>query len=145
MDYIKTCLPNLQILNIRNLPEMNGITVISADTLVKGIALKWVEQLIFASLFHRESLEDYGGSGDPPSLSILALGSLKYRDLWDGAHVYDNSIKNDFQTLRLFAVDYRRDSDGDWAPVLTHLSTGTTKNNEHPYRDISILEPYWLI
>ena len=145
MEYIKTCLPNLQILNIRNLPEMNDITVISADTLVKGIALKWVEQLIDACLFDRESLDEIGGRGDPPSLSIFALGLLKYRDLWDGAHVYDNSIKNDLQTLRLFAVDYGRDSDGDWAPVLTHQSTGTPKFNEHPYRDISILEPYWLI
>ena len=146
MDYIKTCLPNLQILNIRNLPEMNGnVTVISADTLVKGIALKWVEELIYASLFHRESLENYGGSGDPPSLSILALGSLMYRDLWNGAHVYDNYVWKDFQTLRLFPIDYRRNSAGDWAPILTHLSTGSTKVNEHPYRDISILEPYWLV
>lgn len=146
MDYIKTCLPKLQILNIRNLPEVHGsLTAISADTIVKGIALEWMEGLICASLFDRESLQSFGGSGDPPSIFILALGSLMYRDIWDGGHVFDNSIKNDLQTLRTFSVDYSRDSVGDWAPILTHLSTGSTKYNEHPYRNISILEPYWLI
>ena len=146
MNYIKTCLPKLQILNVRNLPEIPGsVTAISPDTVVRGIGSEWMEDLIWASLFERESLQSFGGAGDPPSVVILAFGSLMYRDLWDGAHVYDKSIKNDLQTLRLFAVDYRRDAVGDWAPLLTHISSGTTKYNDHPYRDISILEPYWLI
>ncbi|KAG7006123.1 hypothetical protein G7Y79_00016g041080 [Physcia stellaris] len=146
MNYIKTCLPKLQILNIRNLPEIpESVTAIPTDTMVKGLALEWMESLIWANLVERESLQFLGGLGDPPSIVIIAFGSLMYRDLWDGAHVYDNSIKNDLQTLQTFLVDYRRTSHGEWAPLLTHLSTGSTKFNQHPYRDISILEPYWLI
>ena len=136
-------LPKLRILNIRNMPEMN-VTAVSADVIVKGIAVEWTEGLILASIFNRKRLGNYGGSGEPSSISVLAVGSLMYRDLCDGGQVYDNSIKNDLQTLRTFSVDYRRDANGNWAPILTHLSTGSTKYNQRPYRDISILEPYWL-
>ena len=112
---------------------------VTTDTQVKGIALTWVDEMIAAGLSDRVH-----GKGLPPPINVLAFGSLRHGDAWSDSAYTDNSPYDDFSVLRTFAVDYCTTSLGDSAPVLTQVTWGPTCGIPDKYKNISILQPYWL-
>ena len=145
MQYLKTCLPKLRTLNIRNLPEtLSPTAVMSADAVVKGLCLSFVEDLIKVTILDRAAHHEMSDSGEPPQLDIIAFGALEYRDVWDGRLGYDESIKNDVQTLSTYSIDYRRVSNKSYGPLLTLIAKGSTGSIIGTYDNISILQQYWL-
>lgn len=80
----------------------------------------------------------------PPSITKFALGALRYKDIWDGENEYRTSDLEDFITLRTYFIEYRRKLDGNWAPLLTLGSKGSTRSLQDTCENISILQPYWL-
>ena len=145
MHYLKTYLPKLRTLNIRNLPEtLSPTPVMSADAMVKGLCLSFLEDLVRATIFDRATHHKMGGSGEPTQLDIIALGALEYRDVWDSSLGYDESIKNDVRTLSTYSIDYRRASNKSYGPLLTLIAKGSTGSIVGTYDNISILQQYWL-
>ena len=142
---IKTCLPKLRTLNIRNMPEIDSlIPQVPADTQVKGIALTWVDEMIAAGLSDRVRGGNDSGKGLPPPISVLAFGCLRYVNVWnDGSYTEDKPM-DEFTVLRTFTVDYFTRSSGGFAPVLTQKSWGPPYGISAEYANTSIFLPYWL-
>ena len=127
------------------MPETdNLIPHILVDTQVKGIALTWIDQMIAAGLPDGVHGANDSGKGLPPPINILAFGSLRHPDVWSDSSYRVSISSNDFTTLRTFAVDYCTTSMGEFAPVLSPVTWGTTCGMPDKYEDISILQPYWL-
>lgn len=83
-------------------------------------------------------------AGVPSSLTTIALGALKYWDVWDGTDVDRGSAADDYLMLRTYSIDYRQNAVGDYAPLLRLRAKGPTRHIKPSCSDISILEPYWL-
>ena len=79
-----------------------------------------------------------------PSLSILALGALTYRDVWDASIIYDDRKLVNFFRLRTYHVEYTEDSEVGWVPNLTQVAKGCPSAVGHISSHMSILRPYWL-
>ncbi|KAL8786298.1 MAG: hypothetical protein Q9195_008258 [Heterodermia aff. obscurata] len=142
---MKSCLPKLGTLNIRNMPEIDDLLPhINTDTQVKGIALSWVDEMIAAGLSDGVDGTNDSGEGLPPPINVLAFGNLRHTDVWSDSTYSNSAPWKDFTTLRTFAVDYCKNSMGDFAPVLTQVTWGPTCGIPDQYEDISILQPYWL-
>ena len=121
------------------------IAHVPVDAHVKGIALTLLDEMIAAGLSDRVTGANDSGKGLPPSISVLAFGSLCYFDVWSNSSYPDKlPLEHEFTLLRTFVVDYFTTSLGDFAPVLTQVAWGTTCGIPDQYEDIGILHPYWL-
>ena len=144
LENIKSRWPWLRTLNIRNLPEMNGLlTCMSVDQLIKGLASSFVESLVKARKIHPTD-QKKTTSGYHPLLENIAFGALTYRDVWDGTTVDRGSATDDFLRLRTYSIEYHKSKDGVVAPLLTLFAKGFTGEFQGFCDYTTILNPYWL-
>ena len=124
-------------MNIRNLPRIynqRSSQKLSSGRYIKGLA---------GDIAH-DFLDAYELDGLPP-LRIIGLGSLTYRDVYDGALVDGAMAIDEYLRLRVYAVEYIRNIRGDQVPLLTMVANGYPGNiGSDISQNLSIFEPYWL-
>ena len=109
------------------------------DAVIKGLALSFFESFRSSDGKERES-----PIRESALIEVVSIGALRYRDIRDGSIADGSSMKDDFLTLRTFSVDFRKTSDGVGAPLLTQVAKGSTSGIQDTYKNISVLQPYWL-
>lgn len=138
-------LPKLRTLNIRNMPDTcNFVDFMAVNTLIKGMALSFIEEVANAHSNHHFSSCQERTPRESPSITLFALGALRYKDIWDGDTQHRTSDLESFITLRTYLIEYRRQLDGNWGSLLTLGSKGSTRSLQDTCENISILQPYWL-
>ena len=141
LGQLKACLPKLHILNIRDMPKMDGLIIdILTSSQIKGIALSWLDEMIAAGLPGRSHGANGIGNGLPPPIKVLAFGCLRYADVWSDSSYAEVFPPAYFTMLRTFAVDYFKTSLGHFAPVLTQVTWGPECG-----LPFDVLRPYWLL
>lgn len=136
--YIKS-LRHLRTLHIRNLPSLSdqggkpAWPGISDDELSEGFITKFLRTLI------RLRPEE------PPNLKIVALGTPRYKYVCDGkaSPGGDDGI-DEFLKLRVYHVEYRRNFQGDFTPIVTFIAKGTTDAIHDIHHNIDILQADWM-
>ena len=124
-------------MNIRNLPRIynqRSSQKLSSGKYIRGLAEDVAYDLIDA----------YESDGPPP-LRIIGLGSLTYRDVYDGSLIDGAMAIDEYLRLRVYAVEYIRNIRGDQVPLLTMVANGYPGNiGPDISENLSIFEPYWL-
>ena len=127
------------------MPETcNLVEFLTVTELIKGVALSFIEGVTNARSNHHSSPCQERSFLEPPSITVFALGALRYKDIWHGDTRESTTDLEDFITLRTYLVEYRRRLDGNWAPILTFGSKGSTRSLQDMGENITILQPYWL-
>ena len=128
---VRRCLPNLEVLNIRNLPELHGTVVMPMDYFVKGLAAMVVDIM---NKRRKTTL-----------IKTIALGAPLYRDISIGTHHIVHTSVSDFLTFCIFNIDYDYPSPSGPSPVLSLIVEGAASNcKEEDLYPTSLIHNYWL-
>ncbi|MCJ1266130.1 mitochondrial splicing system protein [Lobaria immixta] len=132
-------LRHLRTLHIRNLPPLgkeDGRSTwpgVSDDERSEGFVLR----LLRAMMRYCPEL--------PPNLETIALGILRYKDVCAGkAARHDNERLDEFLKLRVYHVEYQRNFQGDYIPIITFIAKGTADAIQDTCPKIKILQSYWM-
>lgn len=81
----------------------------------------------------------------PSAPWTLALGALKYRDVYNGLVDYtcNNMSLDSFLRLQVYRVG-TYEFEGRRKPLITHIESGTYEKTEALGGDVKIFQPYWL-
>lgn len=137
VQYLKS-LKHLRTLHVRNLPPLDADGVpswpgISDDERCEGFVAKLVRALVKLHPVR------------PPILETVALGILRYKDIFAGiAAQHDDKKLDGFLRLRVYHVEYHHNFQGDCIPIVTLISKGTTDDIEHSCHNVKILESEWM-
>ena len=120
-------MPYLEVLNIRNLPEIYEETAKFMDYFVKGLAET------FVAIVNKERKSTL--------LKTVALGAPLYMDLKIDPHIVDSNVSNILR-FRVYNVDY--DYPSPSAPVLSQIVKGAECNTDDGFSQPGLLYDYWL-
>ena len=123
-------MPYLEVLNIRNLPEISVKTAMPMDYFVKGLAATFVD------IVNKERKSTL--------LKIVALGAPLYTDMKIGTHHIVHTDVSDLVRLRVYSVDYDYPSPSGLAPVLSQIVKGAACNTDDGLSQSELLYDYWL-
>ena len=115
-------MPNLTVLNIRNLPQFSGRVVLPMDYFAKGLAASFVDIV---------NLEQKS------TLTTIAIGALLYRDLNIGTHHVVHTAVSDLIRFRVYNIGYDYQSPSGVSPVLSEV----VKDGSYPP---GLIYNYWL-
>ena len=133
-------MPKLRTLNIRNPPYTDGvIDEVPIDTQVRGIALTFIEELLFAGMSGQLSAANASCRGQPPQIDLLAIGSPYYDDVWEDVSDDTEVTPYNLYVLRTFSIEYCTTSQGRLTPVLTQIACGSKRPISDRYKNTSIL------
>ena len=122
-------MPRLEVLNIRNLPQIKGMPTTPMDYYVKGLAAMVV---------------DIANEWQISTLKTIAIGAPFYRDIYIGTrHVIHNPV-SDLLRLRVYSIDYNYLSPSSPSPVLSQTITGACYSSEEELYPTDLLYDYWL-
>ncbi|KAL8790210.1 MAG: hypothetical protein Q9213_000741 [Squamulea squamosa] len=129
----------LRTLNVRNIPSTG-----SFDVAVRGDCLHAAfANSVLATLF--DTADGFFRSPSPP-LETLALGSLTYRDVYNGVGclaIKDEATYN-FIRLKVYSVDRAYYFEGQRKPLAILREKGSYEKTEADGGRVTVLKPYWL-
>ena len=123
-------MPRLEVLNIRNLPEISGRVAMPMDYFVKSLAA------MFVDVANKE--------GRPDSLRTIALGAPLFRDLRIGTHHVVHTDLSDYLRFHVYNIDYTCPSPISASPVLREIVRGAAHTSEEQICEAHLLDGYWL-
>lgn len=124
-------MPDLEVLNIRNLPPLNARLAIShMDYFVKYLAAMLVD---IVSKMRESNL-----------LKTVALGSPLYKDVKVGTHHVAHTPVSDFLRFRVYNVDYNYPSPSGLSTVLSEVAKGAAVSADEAFTYQHLLRDYWL-
>ena len=123
-------MPDLEMLNIRNLPVLDGNCAIPMDYFVKGLAT------MFLDVVNKKKMSS--------SFDTIALGAPLYRDQYIGTHHVAHTPVSDFIRFRVYNFDYRYPSPSGLSTVLREVAKGAAVSADEPFTHDHLLHCYWL-
>lgn len=110
-----TRMKRLQLLNIRNMPELPAAYCpLALDYTLKGLATMFID-----------IADTKRNPKCTPLLKIIAIGAPLYRDNRIGTNQFPDNHVVDFLQLRVYHVDYDYQSGGTHQYVLSQVAKGT--------------------
>lgn len=128
-------MPHLEMLNIRNLPVLNGNCVIPMDYFVKGIAA------MFLDVVNKEKMSTSSGT---TSLDTIALGATFFRDVNIGTHHVAYDLVSDFLRFRAYNIDYKYPSPSGLSTVLSEVAKDAAYDDDEVFPHDYLFNYYWL-
>ena len=120
---------SLEVLNIRNLPEIKGRLPMPMDYYTKGLAAMVVDSMDLT----REM-----------TLKTIAIGAPFYRDIYIGTrHIVHTPVSN-FLSLRVYSIDHNYLSPSGLSSVLSQIMQGAAYFSEEELYPKDLLHDYWL-
>lgn len=131
-------LKHLRTLHIRNLPVLSfkdDRTLwpgVSEDESCEGFVTKLARALV------RSRPEQ------PPILDTIAIGILRNKDHLGKCSEEGDETLDSYLKLRVYHVEYRRNFQGDYLPLITFIAKGTTDAIQEDYHSLNILRTDWI-
>lgn len=124
-------MPNLEVLSIRNLPELKGgISTLLMDYFVQSVAA------MFVNVVNKKRKS--------ASFEFIALGAPLHRDVNIGTHHVAHTPVSDLVRFRVYKVDYKHPSPSGLSIVLSEVVNGAALSAEETFPHEHLLEDYWL-
>ena len=123
-------MPQLQVLNIRNLPILSGNCAMHMDHFVKGLAA------MFLDVVNKKKTSTL--------FETIAVGAPLYRDINIGTHHVAHTPASDFLRFRVYKVDYRYPSPSGLSTVLSEIAKGAAISADEGFAHNHLLDYYWL-
>lgn len=123
-------MPQLQVLNIRNLPILSGNCAMSMDHFVKGLAA------MFLDVVNRKKESTF--------FDTIAIGAPLWRDINIGTHHVAHTPVSDFLRFRVYKVDYDYPSPSGLSTVLSEVAKGAAVSADEAFTHDYLLYYYWM-
>ena len=124
-------MPCLEVLNIRNLPQLSArLPMPHMDYFVKSLATMFVDTV--------------NKKRESTFIKTIALGAPLYRDLLIGTYALTDTVLSDFLRFRVYSVDYNYPLPNGLSTVLSEVAKGAAISAGGAFTHRKLLNDYWL-